>query len=118
MISMTYDQGAKRSVSLGEMNPVDFAGFPPRRGAKRKDREINGVFGDRGPDVARRRPGRSAARHDERSKMAPQAIEITQNGLGNGDPPVRGRRESIGRISYYWPRSGQELGALAHTRAA
>jgi hypothetical protein len=38
------------------------------------------------------------------SGMAPQAIEIAQNGLG--DPPARGRREgeSIRRIPYHWFR--------------
>jgi hypothetical protein len=35
--------------------------------------------------------------------MAPQAIEIAQNGLGNGDPPARGcwEGESIRRIPYH-----------------
>src|SRR6185437_5433118 len=32
MISMAYDGDAKRFVSLGEMNPIDFAGFPFGRG--------------------------------------------------------------------------------------
>jgi hypothetical protein len=33
--------------------------------------------------------------------MAPQAIEISQNGLGNGDPPARDwEAESIRRIPY------------------
>src|SRR5262249_23941703 len=40
MISMASDPGAKRFVSHGEMRPVDFADFPPRRGSKRNDREI------------------------------------------------------------------------------
>jgi hypothetical protein len=31
--------------------------------------------------------------------MAPQAIEIAQNGLGNGDPPAR-EGESIRRLPY------------------
>jgi len=44
MISRAYDLGAKSFVSLGEMNPVDFAGFPFRRGAKRNGREIDGGF--------------------------------------------------------------------------
>jgi hypothetical protein len=34
---------------------------------------------------------RSKAGND--SEMAPQTIEITRNGLENGDPPVRGRWE-------------------------
>src|SRR5271170_7958342 len=36
------------------------------------------------------------------SEMVPQAIEIAQNGLGNGDPPARGRweAESIRRMPY------------------
>jgi hypothetical protein len=42
MISMTYDQGAKPFDSLCEMNSFVFAGFRTRRGAKRKDREIDG----------------------------------------------------------------------------
>jgi hypothetical protein len=31
----------------------------------------------------------SALRTGDDSEMAPQAIEIAQNGLGNGDPPAR-----------------------------
>jgi hypothetical protein len=27
------------------------------------------------------------------SEMAPEALEIAQNGLANGDPPVLGRRD-------------------------
>jgi len=38
MISMAYDQGAKRFVSLGGMKPVDFIGFPFRRGVARRHR--------------------------------------------------------------------------------
>ena len=44
MISMTYGPGAKPIVSLGEMNPIDFAGFPPRRSPKRNGREIDGAW--------------------------------------------------------------------------
>src|SRR5579863_8257322 len=47
MISRTYDGDAKRFVSLGEMNLVDFAGFPPSRGPKRKECETNGGFARR-----------------------------------------------------------------------
>jgi hypothetical protein len=42
MISMACDPGAKRFVSQSEMTPVDFTGFPPRRGPKRNGREIDG----------------------------------------------------------------------------
>jgi hypothetical protein len=42
MISMAYEQVAKPFVSLSEMNPRAFAGFPARPGPKRKDREIDG----------------------------------------------------------------------------
>jgi hypothetical protein len=52
MISMAYDRGAKRFVSLGEMRPVDFVGFPPRRGPNRRDREIDAGFWGRAADVA------------------------------------------------------------------
>jgi len=45
MISRTYDPVAKRLIAFGEMKPVDFAGFPSRRGPKRKGREIDGGFG-------------------------------------------------------------------------
>ena len=82
MISRTYDGGAKRFVSLSEMNLVDFAGFPPRRGPKRKECEINGGFG-------------TVARPCD-SEMAPQAIGIAQNGLANG-APARGQGEPIRR---------------------
>src|SRR6185437_1023868 len=44
----------------------------------------------------------SAARREglRESKMAAQAIGIAQNGLGSGGRSVRGKRESIRRISY------------------
>ena len=45
MISRAYDGGAKRFVSLGEMTPVDFAGFSASSRPKREDREIDGVRG-------------------------------------------------------------------------
>jgi hypothetical protein len=53
MMSRTYDPVAKRFVSLGEMKPVDFAGFPFRREAKRKNREIDGGFRARAMEAAR-----------------------------------------------------------------
>ncbi|MGA7994764.1 MAG: hypothetical protein WCA28_07615, partial [Bradyrhizobium sp.] len=81
MISRTYDPVAKPFVSLGEMNPSAFAGFPPRRGPKRKECEINGGFGTRAADVARPCD----------SEMAPQAIGIAQNGLANGAPRFAGQ---------------------------
>ena len=82
----------KPFVSLGEMNPFAFAVFPPRPGPKRKGREIDGGFGARAADVARGCD----------SEMAPQAIGIAQNGLGNGavGSRLRGQREPIMRISY------------------
>ena len=86
MIPMTYGKGAKRFVSLGETSPSVFVGFPPGRGPKRKDREINGGFGTRAADVARPCD----------SEMAPQAIGIAQNGLANG-APARGQGEPIRR---------------------
>jgi hypothetical protein len=61
--------------------------------------------------------GRLAAPQDEvvgsynDSEMAPQAIEIAQNGLGNGEPPVRGRWEGAGRRSQW---QGSASGCLAH----
>ena len=55
MISMTYDHVAKRFVSLCEMNPFVFAGFPPRHGAKRVAREIDGRIGARATEVAQLR---------------------------------------------------------------
>jgi hypothetical protein len=43
----------------------------------------------------------SALRAGQDSGMAPQAIEISQNGLGNGDPPARyWEAESIRRIPH------------------
>src|SRR5579872_2250781 len=74
MISRTYGQGAKRLISLGEMKPVDFTGFTFRRGPKTHD-------------LRNRRPhpgslgGRRAALRRRDSEMAPEAIEIAQNGL-------------------------------------
>ena len=44
MISRTYDPAAKCFVSLGEMNPFVFVGFPSRRDPKGKAREMNGGF--------------------------------------------------------------------------
>src|SRR6185312_17017771 len=74
MMSMTYDRGAKPFVSLCEMNPVDFAGFPPRRGPKTQ-----------GPRNRPRRPGsHSASCATSDSEMAPQVPGLAQNGLGNG----------------------------------
>jgi hypothetical protein len=63
MISRTYDPGAKCFVSFGEMNPVGFAGFAPRRGSKRKDCEINAVFGLAGRKLTTERLGNGAASH-------------------------------------------------------
>jgi hypothetical protein len=45
MISRTYDFVAKRFISFGEITPVDFIGFSPRRGPKRNACEIDGGFG-------------------------------------------------------------------------
>jgi hypothetical protein len=44
MISRTYDPVAKRFVSLGEMNPVDFTGVPFRRGPKRNGAKSTAAF--------------------------------------------------------------------------
>ena len=54
MISMAYDPGAKPFVSLREIKPVVFAGFPFRRGPKRSEREIDGGVGARAADTTRK----------------------------------------------------------------
>jgi hypothetical protein len=74
MISTTYRQLAKPFVSLSEMNPLAFAGFSASSRLKTQGSEINGGFGARAADVARVCD----------SEMAPQAVGIAQNGLGNG----------------------------------
>ena len=81
MISMTCDRGAKPLVSPCEMNLVGRAGFPPRRGPKRNDAKSTASSGSRRGRRATR-PRRSPA--GRRSKLAPQAIGIAQNGLANG----------------------------------
>jgi hypothetical protein len=74
MISRTYDRLAKPFVSLGERNPFAFAGFPASSRPKTQGSEINDGFGARAADVAPLGD----------SEMAPQAVGIAQNGLGNG----------------------------------
>jgi hypothetical protein len=68
MISTAYDQLAKPSVSLSKMVS------PPSSRPKTQWRKIDGGFGARAADVARVCD----------SEMAPQAVGIAQNGLGNG----------------------------------
>ena len=107
MISITYGRGAKPFVSLNEMRPVDFAGFPRRRGAKSgptKSMTASGLAGLTPRPHASRSPqsGRlegwsrrafgapRGARSEEglgsgcESEMAPHAIGIAQNRLANG----------------------------------
>ncbi len=71
MISMAYGRGAKRFISLGEMALLILLIFPPGRSAKRNGREIDGGLRARAADGLRL----------FNSEMAPQALEITQNGL-------------------------------------
>ena len=75
MISRTYARAAKRFVSFGEMNCFVCAVFalPPQRGL-RSEREVAG---------------------DRDLLIAPQGIEIAQNGLANG-----------GAVSGSWERAG------------
>jgi hypothetical protein len=56
VISRTYGQGAKCFISLGEIKPVDFTGFPFRQDPKAFAREIDGRVLARAANVARLRP--------------------------------------------------------------
>jgi hypothetical protein len=96
MISRTYDQGAKRFVSLGEMTPVDFIGFPPHRGPKRngaKSTAARGRVGRTSRDAA------EALRGGDDPKWRRKALELLKTGAQMA-PPARSRwaGESIGRI--------------------
>src|SRR5579872_2647622 len=80
------------------MNPVDFAGFPFRREAKRRGREIAGLR-VRAEDVARRGPGgqrrkpiqNGAASHWNRSKPTRKWRR----------PAIAGQGELIRRAPYH-----------------
>jgi hypothetical protein len=87
---MGYARVAKPFVSLGEMNPSAFAGFPLRRGPKRKDREINGGFGARAADVARLCD----------SEMAPKPLESlkTDSEMAPGRFVVEGKDNRSGEF--------------------
>jgi len=54
MISITYDPGAKGFISLREMNPFVFVGFPSRRGSKRNGAKSTARLPARAAEVARR----------------------------------------------------------------
>jgi len=98
LISMTCGPGAKPIVSLGEMNPVDFAGFPPHRSLKRNGREIHGDSeACAAPRLSSLRNAvegqrRKTAWQLQSAEMAPQAIEITRNGRVNGAAGSQARR--------------------------
>jgi hypothetical protein len=70
VISKAYDLVAKRFVSPGEMNPVDFGPFCV----------FVEVQNGRGID-ARFRAGSADDLRPRDSELAPQALEIAQNGL-------------------------------------
>jgi hypothetical protein len=84
MISMAYD-GAAKTASFRQAKRVLslFAGFSALSGRKRKDPRNQRRLGARPAGVARLSD----------SEMAPQAIEIAQNGLANG---VAGSRRWAG----------------------
>ena len=76
MISRTYERVAKPFVSLGERNPFAFAVFPPRRGPKRKDREI------RAASRSEMAPGRFAVEGKENStrRLSYQSLTTVMSG--------------------------------------
>jgi hypothetical protein len=90
MISTTYNRIAKPSVSRCERNPSFLLVFPLRRGPKRERAKSTADSG-RAADVARVGD----------SEMAPQAVGIAQNGLGNGAAGCnRWAGESVRRTPY------------------
>jgi hypothetical protein len=96
MISTTYDPGAKRFVSLGEMTLIDFVGFSPHRSPKRngaKSAAARAHMGRRSGDAAR------ALRGGDDPKWRRKPLKSLKTGAQMA-PGVRGRRtgESIGRI--------------------
>jgi hypothetical protein len=90
IISRTYDPVAKPSVSFGEMNSSAFAWFFRPSRPERKDRETNRGFRVRAAEVARLNG----------SEMAPQALEMAQNRLGDGVAgfAVAGRENRSGEL--------------------
>jgi hypothetical protein len=79
---MAYDRGAKRFISLGEMTPVDFIGFPPR-----PSRNATGAKSDRGFDACgeRRATPRLAARNWRRTQP-PHPEEPAEAGVSKDGP--------------------------------
>ncbi|HXE24268.1 MAG TPA: hypothetical protein VN637_05215 [Roseiarcus sp.] len=65
MISMACDRDAKRVVSLGEMNPIDFAGFPPGRSQNARTAKSTPPF------ALARRTLRDAAMDDPKWRRKP-----------------------------------------------
>ena len=97
MISKTCDAIAKRFISLGEMKPVDFidSAFStrPKTQGPRNRRPH--------PWLARRTSHDFATVRRRDSGIAPQAIEIARNGLGEKMTArlgAAGKGEPIGRI--------------------
>jgi len=91
MISMAYDQRHETARFARRKNPFGFAGFSAPSRPKTQGSEINGGFGARAADVARLGD----------SGIAPQAVGIAQNGLGNGGAGCnRGAGESFRRTPY------------------
>src|SRR6516162_3819531 len=74
MISRAYDQRRETARFARRKESFRFAGFSASSRPKTQGSEINGGFGARAADVARVCD----------SEMAPQAVGIAQNGLGNG----------------------------------
>ena len=97
MISRTYDQ-TRETVRFALRNEsFRFCWFSASSRAKTQGSEINGGFGARAADVARL----------GHSGMAPQAVGIAQNGLGNDgvDGP---RPNGIWRQGGRWRAAGGE----------
>ena len=91
MISTTYDQRRETVRFARRKESFAFAGFSASSRPKTQGGEINGGFGARVANVAR----------VSDSEMAPQAVGIAKNGLGDGAAGSnRWAGESIRRISY------------------
>jgi hypothetical protein len=97
MISRTYDQRRETVRFARRKEAFPFAGFSASSRPKTQGNEIDGGFGARAADVA---PFGD-------SEMAPQAVGIAQNGLGDGAAgSSRSAGEPIRRAPYDSPEAG------------
>ena len=96
IISMTYDRGAKPSVSLGEMNPIDFAdcSFVEARNAR--------AAKSTAPGLARRmsRSAAWAAGDDPKWRRKPLESLKTDSQMAPRQFALGGQGDSIRRTLY------------------